>query len=72
VCRNIGYQRVDLRLGVGAATAGAFCEDERAKVAEQCVRALVGLRLVELGLAIAGRLLGLLRELRRLRLDLVH
>ena len=53
-------------------TAGALRVDGGAEVTEHDLAAPLGLGLIELDLAVARRLLGLLRQHGGLRLDLVH
>ncbi len=71
-----GHQALDLVRGVRAAPAGPLGVDGRAEVAEHGVGAALRLGLVQLGLALLGRLLGRLsgplRDLRRLLLHPVH
>jgi len=72
VCRNRADQLIDGGLRVSRAPAGAVGEHRCAELAQQHIGPPVRLRLVEPGLAFLSCFLGLLRELVRLRLDLVH
>jgi hypothetical protein len=72
VTGNLGHEPVDLCGSFRSSSPGAVRVDSRAQVAEHDVTLPLGLRLVELDLAVARRILRLLRQLGRLRLDLVH
>ena len=55
--RDVRDQLVDLRLAVGRGAAGALGINERAEVPEHRISAPLGLGVIELDLAVAGRIL---------------